>query len=47
MGNNRGNYYSTGHIKYTTSQKEYWDFDFEEMGLKDQPAQIDYILKYT
>jgi lysosomal acid lipase/cholesteryl ester hydrolase len=47
MGNNRGNYYSTSHIKYNPSQKEFWDFDFEEMGTEDQPAQIDYILKYT
>lgn len=27
--------------------KEYWEFDFEEMGTFDQPAQIDYILNYT
>ena len=38
MGNNRGNYYSHEHIKYTTKQKEFWDFDFEQMGTYDQPA---------
>ena len=38
MGNNRGNIYSHEHIKYTTKQKEFWDFDFEQMGTFDQPA---------
>lgn len=27
--------------------KEYWDFDWEQMGTLDQPAQIDHILKTT
>ena len=35
------------HIKYTPSQKEFWDFDFEEMGLYDVPAFINYELKVT
>ena len=47
MGNNRGNYYSHEHVKYTTKQKEFWEFDFEEMGIYDQPAQIDFVLKTT
>ena len=47
MGNNRGNYYSMSHVKYTSKQREFWDFDFEEMGLYDVPAFIDYELKVT
>ena len=29
MGNNRGNRFSEGHVKWTVEDKEYWDFDFE------------------
>lgn len=35
LGNNRGNMFSRGHVKYTSKQKEYWNFDFEEMGTYD------------
>lgn len=45
MGNNRGNWFSVNHTKYSPKQKEFWDFDFEEMGLYDVPAEIDYILE--
>lgn len=45
MGNNRGNGFSEKHIKYSKNEKEFWEFDFEEMGLYDVPAEIDYILK--
>lgn len=44
LGNNRGSAFSLKHVKYTKDQKEFWDFDFEEMGLYDVPAEIDYIL---
>lgn len=44
--NARGNKYSKGHIK-NLSEKEYWDFSYEEMGTQDLPAVIDYILKAT
>jgi pimeloyl-ACP methyl ester carboxylesterase len=26
---------------------KFWDFDFEDMGTKDVPAEIDYIIKLT
>lgn len=45
MGNNRGNSYSRNHVRLSTSQKEFWDFDFEQMGLYDIPAFFDYILE--
>ena len=49
MGNNRGCQYS---VKHTTldpvkDAKVFWNFDFEEMGLKDLPAEIDFILSKT
>ena len=44
MGNNRGSYYSEEHVKWSIKDKEYWEFDFEEMGLHDLPAFIDFIL---
>jgi pimeloyl-ACP methyl ester carboxylesterase len=47
MGNNRGTYYSNKHATLDPKSKEYWDFDFEEMGLYDQPAMIDFIIKTT
>ena len=34
-------------MKYNKDQKEFWDFDFEEMGLYDVPAFIDFILGKT
>jgi lysosomal acid lipase/cholesteryl ester hydrolase len=47
MGNNRGNYYSTEHTTLSNKSKEYWNFDFEDMGVSDQPAFMDYITKTT
>lgn len=44
--NSRGNKYSKGDTKNFTA-KEYWDFSYEEMGSKDLPATIDYILQET
>jgi len=47
MGNNRGNWFSQNHTEFSPKQKEFWDFDFEEMGIYDVPAEIDYILEST
>ncbi|XP_053603529.1 lipase 1-like [Plodia interpunctella] len=44
--NSRGNRYSKGNTKRYTN-KEYWDFTYEEMGTRDLPACIDHILKVT
>jgi hypothetical protein len=43
MGNNRGNDYSLKHVNYTSDQREFWDFDQEQMGIYDVPAIVDYI----
>lgn len=47
MGNNRGNTYSRGHVEYTPKDKEFWDFDQEQMGIYDLPAEIEYILNHS
>jgi len=47
LGNNRGNMDSRGHTTLDPKKAEYWEFDFEEMGTKDVPAFIDFILKET
>jgi len=47
LGNNRGNRWSDTHTTLDPKKKEYWDFDWEDMGTKDTPAVIDFILKKT
>jgi predicted alpha/beta hydrolase len=47
LGNNRGNYFSKSHVHFTPDQKEFWEWDWEEMGTLDLPAMIDYILITT
>ncbi|XP_062141905.1 lipase 1-like [Drosophila sulfurigaster albostrigata] len=42
--NIRGNRYSRKHIRYATSDRQFWDFSFHEHGVYDIPAVIDYIL---
>lgn len=45
--NSRGGMYSRKHTKYTTKDPEYWNFTFEEQGLYDQRAVINFIIKET
>jgi len=49
MGNTRGNQFSQGHttLDPVKDAKEYWNFDWQEMGTKDLPASFDYVLKET
>lgn len=47
LGNNRGNGYSDKHMTLTTDDKEFWDFYQQDMGEKDVPAFIDFILETT
>ncbi|XP_050343827.1 lipase 3-like [Nymphalis io] len=44
--NARGNRYSKEYTK-KISQRQYWDFSYEEIGSLDVPATIDYILYVT
>ncbi|KAE9265284.1 hypothetical protein PF001_g30956 [Phytophthora fragariae] len=43
LGNSRGNTYSNESTHYTTDDDEFWDFSWEDMGLYDLPAMINYV----
>jgi hypothetical protein len=45
--NSRGTVYSNSHLNYTTKDKEFWNFTFNEMGLYDVPANLEYIKAQT
>jgi hypothetical protein len=51
MGNNRGNRYSLGHKFLNESNPDdkpaFYEFDFEDMGVKDVPTEIEFILSKT
>lgn len=47
LGNARGNDYSRNHTYLKLTQPQYWDFSWHEIGVRDLPAMIDYVLKYT
>jgi predicted alpha/beta hydrolase len=47
LGNNRGNRYATNHTTLNTSEKEFWQTNYIDMGLYDTPAFIDFILNKT
>ena len=44
LGNNRGNKYSKSHVNKHITRSEFYDFSFQEMGLKDLPAMYDKVL---
>jgi len=46
LGNNRGNKYSLKTVEPKTN-KDFWNYGYEEMGDFDLPAMIDYILHTT
>lgn len=47
FANARGNRYSQGHRNVMTNSTEYWDFSWQEIGLFDLPAIIDYVRLQT
>ncbi|CAK1555214.1 unnamed protein product [Leptosia nina] len=47
MGNARGNKYSFSHIKLNARDERFWNFTWEQIGLYDLPATVDYILNET
>ncbi|XP_018395697.1 PREDICTED: gastric triacylglycerol lipase-like [Cyphomyrmex costatus] len=47
LGNYRGNTYCRSHVKLSPQNKEFWQFSHHEIGTRDLPAMIDYILNYT
>jgi len=47
LSNNRGTRFANYHVSLTPKEAEYWRFSQEEMGLKDVPAFIDFVLATT
>lgn len=47
MGNARGNRHTLRHETYTSDMPQFWEFSWEEIGLYDLPATIDYVLDFT
>ena len=36
-----------GHTSFSPDSEEFWDFNYEQYGMKDLPAYIDFILEVT
>ncbi|XP_057334104.1 lipase 1-like isoform X2 [Microplitis mediator] len=47
LGNSRGSTYGMSHVNLTTRDFKFWDFSFNEMGVYDLPATINYITNIT
>ncbi|KAG5897708.1 hypothetical protein JTB14_007546 [Gonioctena quinquepunctata] len=47
VGNNRGNTWSRSNVNMKPDNKTFWNFSFHELGIHDDPAMIDYILRTT
>ncbi|XP_074963940.1 lysosomal acid lipase/cholesteryl ester hydrolase-like isoform X2 [Phalacrocorax aristotelis] len=47
MGNSRGNTWSLKHKTLNPSQKEFWQFSFDEMGKYDIPAELYFVMNKT
>lgn len=47
FANARGNRYSQGHRNISPNSTKYWDFSWQEIGLYDLPAIIDYVRHQT
>jgi lysosomal acid lipase/cholesteryl ester hydrolase len=47
LGNNRGTKYSQKHETLSPKKREFWQFGWDEMGLYDTPAEMDYIIANT
>ncbi|EGI59255.1 Lipase 1 [Acromyrmex echinatior] len=47
LGNVRGTSYCRSHVKLSPRNKEFWQFSFHEIAMRDLPAMIDYTLDHT
>ncbi|XP_055845498.1 lipase 3-like [Episyrphus balteatus] len=47
LGNNRGNTYGRKHVNISADDTKFWNFSFNEIGMRDLPAMIDYVLHTT
>ncbi|KAG5329383.1 LIP3 Lipase, partial [Acromyrmex heyeri] len=47
LGNYRGNTYCRSHIKLSSRDRDFWQYSYHEIGTRDLPAMIDYVLSNT
>lgn len=49
MGNTRGNSYSRNHVEFDSCPTcpDFWNFGFDDSGVYDYKAEVDFILKET
>ncbi|CAH1645431.1 unnamed protein product [Spodoptera littoralis] len=47
MGNARGNKHSREHVSISPETLEFWEFSWNEIGIYDLPAMIDYVINTT
>lgn len=47
LGNTRGNRYCKSHVTLSPDQKEFWDFNLQEIALYDVRASVEHVLKAT
>ena len=47
LGNNRGNRFAQAHQTFNKREKQFWDFNYIDMGRHDTPAFIDFVLGKT
>ncbi|XP_033218381.1 lipase 3-like [Belonocnema kinseyi] len=47
IGNVRGNTYCRKHLNSAINEKDFWSFSWHEIGSRDLPAMIDFILEKT
>ncbi|XP_026725681.1 lipase 3-like [Trichoplusia ni] len=47
MGNARGNKYSRQHESISPEDSKFWEFSWNEIGVNDLPAMIDFVLETT
>ena len=47
MGNFRGNAYSREHTVLDPAREKFWQFSFDQMGQRDLPTMLNYVLELT
>lgn len=47
LGNARGNKYGLQHVNMSSTESDFWEFTWEEIGVYDLPAMINYTLNVT
>jgi len=47
LGNNRGNQFSLKHTTLDKNERDFWQFDWEDMGHYDVPAVVNHIKATT